>query len=203
MSLKSLVCYPVFLVLLGSNHVATFGEDRSSPTTSATREIDAYLSRDEPDFAWQETSDIEFQKSRVIELELTSQRWQGGVWKHALVIYQPQHVIHQDKMLLFVTGGSTGKAPGIGDRLIGASLANLCGARVAMLHHVPNQPLLGGRREDDLISETWLKYLETGDSSWLLLFPMVKSATKAMDALEQFSVDQGWPRPVGFVVAGA
>ncbi|TWU18239.1 PhoPQ-activated pathogenicity-related family protein [Allorhodopirellula heiligendammensis] len=161
------------------------------------------MARDEPDFAWETVSDIEIENSRVVELQLTSQRWQGGVWTHSLVVYQPQHVVHQDKMLLFVTGGSTGKAPGIGDRAIGAALANLCGARVAMLHQVPNQPLLDGRREDELISETWLKYLETGDTSWPLLFPMVKSATKAMDALEQFSVEQGWPRPDGFVIAGA
>lgn len=191
------------LVLLLSINAATFAEELPNATNSATHELDDYLSQDEPDFAWKKNSEIEMDDSRVIELELTSQRWQGGVWKHALVIYQPKNVVHPDKMLLFITGGSTGKSPGLGDQLIGAALANLCGARVAMLHQVPNQPLLGGLREDALISETWVKYLETGDTSWPLLFPMVKSATKAMDALEQFSAEQGWPQPAGFVIAGA
>ncbi|TWT51903.1 PhoPQ-activated pathogenicity-related family protein [Allorhodopirellula solitaria] len=191
------------LALLGIAPAVTSAQDESSTPTLATREIDAYLARDEPDFQWQTTSEVEVADSRVIELELTSQRWQGGLWKHTMIVYEPQRVVHPDKMLLFVTGGSTGKAPGVGDRLIGASLANLCGGRVAMLHQVPNQPLMDGRHEDDLISQSWLKYLETGDSTWPLLFPMVKSATKAMDSLEQLSVKQGWQKPSGFVIAGA
>lgn len=139
----------------------------------------------------------------VIHVNLTSQRWQDIVWQHAMMVYEPPKIVHEKQMLLFVTGGAIGRMPGDKDIEMGMAMANLCGARVAVLHQVPNQPLMGGRVEDDLITETWLKYLESGDESWPLLFPMVKSAVKAMDSLEQIAESKQWAKPDGFVVSGA
>jgi len=175
------------------------------PTTSAggKLEIDRFMAKPEPEFAWSIVDERQMDDATVIHVNLTSQRWQGILWQHALMVYEPTALSHPDHMLLFVTGGSTGRAPGSQDVALGIAMANLCGARVAVLHQVPNQPLMDGRVEDDLITETWLKYLEAGDASWPLLFPMVKSAIASMDALEQVASSRNWAQPTGFVVSGA
>ena len=59
------------------------------------------------------------------------------------------------------------------------------------------------RREDALIAYTFDNYLESGETDWPLLLPMVKSAVRAMDAIQAFSAER-WQTPVAsFTVAGA
>ncbi len=162
-----------------------------------------YVSRPDPEFAWEIKDKRQLDGGLLYDVDLTSQKWQGIVWKHVLHVYEPKDVRYPRHVLLFITGGANDRRPGDDSLKTGFKLAELCGARVAMLHQVPNQPLLGDRKEDDLITETWLRYMETGDSSWPLLFPMVKSAVRAMDAVEAIARSQ-WNGPVaGFVTTGA
>ena len=190
----------LMLVLLPALAIADEPRPKAGQIPDA---LQRYIARPEPVFSWKEKRTVRTSQGNIYQLELVSQTWQGIVWKHVLQVFEPQEIAHREQMLLFVTGGSTGRQPSERDQKFGLKLAELCRSRIAVLRQVPNQPLLGDRYEDDLISETWLKYLETGDDSWPLLFPMVKSAVKAMDALERFSQAKWKQKLTGFVITGA
>ncbi len=179
-----------------------------SPTPPVASPLQDYLVQPDPVFGWTLNEKIEGPLGKTYDIELTSQAWMDMTWKHLLMVYEPASLKHKDHVLLFITGGGNnagGKLnkPTDGERLMAMTIAQLCGARVAMLHQVPNQPLLGGRNEDDLITDTFLFHLTTGDKRWPLLFPMVKSAVRAMDCVEELALKE-WGSPVrGFVVTGA
>ncbi len=188
----------VIVLLVAGGQLLVRADDADIPTA-----LGDYVGKPDDSFAWKLSGKSEQVLGTIYDVELTSQTWQGLVWKHVLMIYEPRTLRHREHALLFITGGGHLNKPKGEDQQMGLLLATLAGARVAMLHQVPNQPLFGNHVEDDLITETFLKYLETGDKSWPLLFPMVKSAIRAMDAIEQIS-QRDWDKPVkSFVVTGA
>ena len=116
------------------------------------------------------------------------------------IAIEPASLAPNSTMFLWVTGGSARP-----DYVwLGMELARKIRAPVAFLYHIPNQPLLDSNlREDDLIAETFVRYLNTKDENWPLLFPMVKSVVKAMDVLQAFGKKE-WRAPIDkFIVAGA
>lgn len=191
----------LFSVVLCSG-VVRAAEDAKEVEVSVPTALLDYVNRPENVYGWQLRGKLPTKQGLVYDVDLTSQEWQGIVWKHVLQVFEPVEVQYPGYVLLFVSGGSNGKRPGNGDIERGLMLAKMTGARVAVLSQVPNQPLFGGRVEDDLITETWLRYLETGDATWPLLFPMVKSAVKAMDAVQSLAA-QEWKGTIdGFVITG-
>lgn len=150
-----------------------------------------YVGKRDGAFAWSQSKKLD----DLTELRLTSQTWQGHVWKHELVIANPPNPIapKSDGMILYVTGDRVDRADLPFMRLLAAK----SGLRVATLFQVPNQPLFD-LAEDALIAHTFGKYLETGDSAWPLLFPMTKAAIRAMDAVQKWD-----PSVKRFVVTGA
>lgn len=128
------------------------------------------------------------------ELILTSQTWRDVVWKHQMFVIKPYSMPQDVKhALLFISGGSwrdeietgSGKVPG--DAQMYVALAELLKTPVVVLLHVPHQPIFGGKHEDAAIAYTFDEYLRTKDPEWPLLLPMVKSAVRGMDAVQEFA----------------
>ena len=170
--------------------------------TPSLADLQSYIDKPEPVFEWQLKNKIEREQSgdRIYDLQFVSQVWQGKKWQHQLQIYRPADAAPGATMFLWVTGGAA-----VPETIsLGLELARKIKAPVAFLYHIPNQPLLEGNlREDDLIAETFVRYLKSGDESWPLLLPMVKAVVKAMDVLQAFG-KQEWSMPIDkFIVAGA
>ena len=173
-----------------------------STGTLAAGGLENYVARRDPSYAWKRTEQKHLTNATLTHLELVSQTWRGQFWSHHLIVLRPAQVHNPEIALLFVTGGSY-DAPNEKDLEPFLRVAQRAGALAAILNKVPNQPLYDGRREDALIAYTFDEYLRTGDESWPLLFPMVKSAVRAMDTV-QASARKEWGQKVQrFVVSGA
>lgn len=170
----------------------------------ADLDLDAFIKAPDPSYKWEKIESREFDGVKAHQLRLTSQTWQGKPWMHDVQIYEPAETKSPNFVLLFITGGAN-KADNPRFRHAGEGLAMVkaCGARVVVLPQVPNQPLMGGKVEDDLIAETFTRYLDTHDDTLPLLQPMAKSAVRAMDAYQEWAKGEGRPVPAKFVVTGA
>jgi PhoPQ-activated pathogenicity-related protein len=166
----------------------------------AFADLEQYLRKPEPEFAWDLKDTNDQAGDRTYNLQFVSQNWQGITWRHQLQVYQPKGAAPNRTIFLWVTGGS----PRLAHALIGMELARKIDAPVAFLFNIPNQPLLEDKlSEDNLIAETFVRYLKTQDENWPLLFPMVKSVVKAMDVLQAFGAADLKQPAERFIVSGA
>ncbi len=166
---------------------------------AAHADLDSYIKRPEPVYKWEKRGEQKLQGGTAYDLHLVSQTWQGIVWEHRLQIFVPEHPTYPHFCALLNTGGNGGAA----DALLGVTASNAIGSPFAILYNIPNQPLYGGLKEDSLIVYTWQKYLETGDDTWPLHFPMAKAVIKAMDAIQAFTAQAGQPEITDFMITGA
>ncbi|MCG2460429.1 PhoPQ-activated pathogenicity-related family protein [Flavobacteriaceae bacterium F89] len=182
-------------------------ETKPTPETA----LQSYLNNEDTTFKWEIKDTFEIGKVKAYDILLTSQKWRDFTWKHQLTIMVPSEIDY-DGALLFITGGSvkdgmpnwktkekTGK-----ETAPMAQMAEKNKAIVAIIRQVPMQPLYDGDLvEDQLISYTLHQYKNDKDLTWPLLFPMVKSAVRGMDAIQEFSKNTLKKDVTGFTVAGA
>nr|VFK21411.1 MAG: PhoPQ-activated pathogenicity-related protein [Candidatus Kentron sp. LPFa] len=189
----------VLLALCG----AGYGEQ-----TAAIGALAEYVAKPDASYRWAQRREGHLGAAVYTELLLTSQTWRGIVWKHRLFVIRPSIVPPDVKHgLLFIAGGRwedrieefpnddqpLDQLPDEARRL--ADVAEKFRAPVALLLNVPRQPMFGDKQEDQLISLTFEKYLDTRDAEWPLLLPMVKSATRAMDAAGEYA-EEAWGLPI-------
>lgn len=184
-----------------------FAAQLFAQTTPSTALRD-YLNNGDNTYAWEIKDSIAIEGGTLYEVILTSQKWREHVWKHQVNVTIPNSIKY-DGALLFVSSGSIENGiPNRRDPLTNKEAMMLAQMAVAnqaisvVLYQTPNQPLYGGRTEDELISYTFHKFQEDGDYSWPLLFPMVKSAMRAMDAVQEIAKHKKKPEVNRFVVTG-
>jgi PhoPQ-activated pathogenicity-related protein len=153
---------------------------------SARADLMDYVKKKDDSFEWKLKDTVESKEGTIYNLHLVSQTWQKIKWEHDLQVFVPKDVKPTETMILWNQGGK----PSEGSMIAGMEMAKRAKAPVAFLYGIPKQPLFDGKQEDALIAETFVRYLKGDDDSWPLLYPMVKSLVKAMDALQAFAQRQ-------------
>lgn len=214
----------LYILILMPFFIASSCKDKPKNTAeiSATEEIlsevevtpetalESYLKTEDNVYAWEVKDSFELRDVKAYDLLLTSQKWREHTWKHQLTVLVPEEVAY-DGALLFITGGSqkegmpNWKSKNDADETAPmAQIAQQNKAIVAIIRQVPMQPLYDGDMvEDQLISYTLHNYKNDKDPTWPLLFPMVKSAVKGMDAVQEFSKEKLQKNITRFTVSGA
>src|SRR6476620_6151770 len=197
----------LLVVVLTSFDINTQAQSSKSKVTPENA-LQHYLHNGDTTFHYELKEQYDMPDATAYDLLLTSQKWRDFVWTHQLTMFVPKD--HQsDGALLFITGGSVKEGlpnwNGHDDDLF-KSMSQIAAknhAIVAVLRQTPNQPLFENLTEDALISYTLHQFKNDHDFSWPLLFPMVKSAVRAMDAVQQFSKMTLQHDVKRFVVSGA
>ena len=132
--------------------------------------LTSYVSSRDPETTWRPGQN---------GFKLVSQQWKGFTWEHDVHVCLPTTRETGKTWVVHVTGGG----PNDFDIDWSQTLADMSGCPVAILFQIPNQPLWE-MTEDDLIAHTFEQFIASGDPTWPLLLPMVKSVSTCMDALQ-------------------
>ena len=203
--MRKLIAFCVSLLVVLAASRSSDGEICNDPLAD-------YVAKNDKSYRWVEIDEGHLGEGSYSELILTSQTWRDTVWKHQLFLFKPSTVAAgTTHALLFISGGdwedeleTPSENKGFPrDVILFAAYAEQMKTPVAVLLQVPHQPIFGGKREDEIIAHTFQEYLQTRDPQRLLLLPMVKSAVRAMDAVQEF-VQQRWSmKTETFTVSGA
>ncbi len=177
--------------------------------------LDRYVAKPDATFGWSIVKIVPGNDgSTQFIVDMKSQTWRTEqdvnrpVWQHWVTIVKPAKVTSKQAFLMIGGGGNDGPPPQGADPFT-VKMAELTNSVVAELKMVPNQPLIlhqdgVPRKEDDFIAYTWDQFLKTGDETWPARLPMVKSAVRAMDCVQELlASEQGGKIAVEkFVVSG-
>ncbi|MEM7477419.1 MAG: PhoPQ-activated protein PqaA family protein [Planctomycetota bacterium] len=150
-----------------------------------------YVSQTDDSYRWEVREELTVSGCDVLRLHLTSQTWRDISWKHVMYLIRPNGLdLKREDAVLVIGGGSwrpewpdngPAKVEVRGEAQLMASVAQQFGCVIAVLSQVPMQPIMGDKYEDEIIAATFAEYIRTGEPTWPLLLPMVKSAVRGMD----------------------
>ncbi len=200
-----------FSLLLARDVAAAEAAPRVAPHASAA--LKNYVAKVDASYGFTKRREGTLGKGTYVELTLTSQTWRETVWRHQLFIYKPSQIAAGSQALLLIEGGvwsdRLAKPPAADEQQLPSSALLVAAAGesmqsiVAVVLQVPQQPIFNGLVEDAAISYTFSKFFETQNTEWPLLLPMVKSAVRAMDAVQEYARDNWQLEVKNFIVTGA
>jgi len=190
--------------------VALLAAGAASADVRPDEALAAYVAASDDTFSWRVRARRTLPGAEVAELRLHSQTWRGTLWEHRLHLIRPDGLAADRHQGVLVIAGGRWRAeyddaaePALDDEAaLFVAIARRLEAVVAVVEQVPFQPIFG-LREDELIAYTFERYLETGESDWPLLLPMVKAAVRAMDAAQAFAADEWQVEIDRFTIVGA
>lgn len=202
-------CSTVMLLgVLAAIHIA------SGIASAEETALDRYVRKPDPTYGWKIAREVKGNGATQFIVDLTSQTWRTEkdvnrpVWQHWVNIVKPDKVTSKTAFLFIVGGANGSEAPGSADART-FQIATATNTVAVELKMVPNQALIfhgdgKERKEDDLIGYTWDQFLKTGDETWPARLPMVKSAVRTMDCVQEvLASDKGGKVAIeDFVVAG-
>lgn len=179
----------VCLCLVGAAFVA------ASTLRAEETALDRYVAKPDATYSWQVVRTVPSTGATQYIVDLKSQTWRTEkdvdrpVWQHWVNVVRPAKPASKIAWLLIGGGANGGEPPQSADQMA-VKFAEATNSVVVELKMVPNQPLtLHGdgvpRKEDDFIAYTWDQFLKTGDETWPARLPMVKSAVRAMDCVQE------------------
>ncbi len=158
--------------------------------------LDDYVGAVDPAYGFEHFASLPGAGYSAHVFSMTSQRWRSEdevdrqLWSHWLAVIVPDTVA-TDTAMLMVAGGRNRDLPDLnaGELQLAAQIALASNSIVAVISQVPNQPLvfpdaIEPLQEDSLVAYSWDKAMDTGDFSWPVYLPMVKSVVRAMDTVQ-------------------
>ncbi len=194
----------------------TVAAAQASDQVPAKTALDAYVAQPDPSFHWSVARTFKGRGYHGAVLDLTSQTWSSpartdrSVWKHWLTVVVPDDAPYDTGMLVVSNGDNDQPAPSK-PSAIARVIAVQSHSVVAELGQVPNQPMRftdspnRARSEDAILAYQQARFAKTHDPQDIVRLPMVKSASAAMTAVQQYlATPEGGGRKLDkFVVAGA
>jgi PhoPQ-activated pathogenicity-related protein len=213
-----------YLVQMRARVVDFAGNEGVSPLSSmkidtlGSTALFDYVNTPDPSYSWSQVYSSVGVGYTYYVLSMRSQTWRLGdvsdpYWDHYLKIVVPTGAL-ADTALLYITGGNNASGiPTTPDDAM-RSIALATRAVTVELRVVPNEPVsffaespTRSRSEDEIIAYTFDQFVnhlgEPGNDTWPLLLPMVKSAVRAMDTVQEFLRDQEHVEIDNFTVTGA
>jgi len=183
-----LLSFLLYALLISTSHIYVYAE----PNTV----LDDYISTHDPAYNYQHFASVPGESFTAHVFSMTSQQWRTAsevdrtLWSHWLVTIVPDTVT-TDTSMLIIDGHSNRDLPRLDSSaiLIGGQIAVSSQSIVSIISQVPNQPLAfpdqpEPLREDSLVAYSWDKAMITGDPSWHVYLPMVKSVIRTMDTVQ-------------------